>query len=304
MSIVYANNSEATIVGGSRRANRARWLVPLLMLSPALLIAGVFFGIPALAMFRMSFNLHVDQRLYVSGFTFQHYLDLLGNPLFRRAVWTTIRLSLTASLVTVVISYTFALLAWLQPPRWRLYMIGLALCPMLISEVSIIFGWWMFFPKNGLLSYVLIESGLITDKISLMYTEVAALVGLIYLSLPFCFFILLSIFDGIDRILLESSADLGARPLVTFWQVLLPLTRTGILVAFCQSFIWAMGTYATPTALGPDTLWTMGFLIQEQMLSKHNWPLASAFAIVLVVIISVVIIASRRLMEKRTTFHV
>lgn len=304
MSIAYANNSQTTAVAGAPRASRARWLVPMLMLSPALLIAVVFFGIPALAMVRMSFNLHVDQRLYVPGFTFQNYVDLLGNPLFRGAVWTTIRLSLTACLVTVAISYTFALLAWLQPPRWRLYMIGLALCPMLISEVSIVFGWWMFFPKNGLLSYILLESGLITDKVSLMYTEMTALVGLIYLSLPFCFFILLSIFDGIDRILLESSADLGARPLVTFWEILLPLTRTGILVAFSQSFIWAMGTYATPTALGPDTLWTMGFLIQEQMLSKHNWPLASAFAIVLVAIISVVIIASRRLMEKRTKFHV
>lgn len=301
MSVSYVSDVAGVAAGG--RATSRRKLVPWLMLAPALLIAVVFFGIPALAMLRMSFNLHTDQRLYVPGFTFANYVDVLANPVFRGAIWTTIRLSLVASLVTVVIGYVFALMAWLQVPRWRIYMVGLALCPMLISEVSIIFGWWMFFPKNGLLSYALLESGLVTDKISLMYTEFAALVGLIYLSFPFCFFILLSIFDGLDKSLLEASGDLGASPLVTFREVLLPLTRTGVLVAFSQSFIWTMGTYATPTALGPNTLWTMGSLIQEQMLSKHNWPLASAFAIVLVVIISVVIVASRRLMDNRVTFH-
>lgn len=301
MSVSYVSDVAQVAAGG--RATSRRKLVPWLMLAPALLIAVVFFGIPALAMLRMSFNLHTDQRLYVPGFTFANYVDVLANPVFRGAIWTTIRLSLVASLVTVVIGYVFALMAWLQVPRWRIYMVGLALCPMLISEVSIIFGWWMFFPKNGLLSYALLESGLVTDKISLMYTEFAALVGLIYLSFPFCFFILLSIFDGLDKSLLEASGDLGASPLVTFREVLLPLTRTGVLVAFSQSFIWTMGTYATPTALGPNTLWTMGSLIQEQMLSKHNWPLASAFAIVLVVIISVVIVASRRLMDNRVTFH-
>lgn len=301
MSVSYVSDVAQVAAGG--RATSRRKLVPWLMLAPALLIAVVFFGIPALAMLRMSFNLHTDQRLYVPGFTFANYVDVLANPVFRGAIWTTIRLSLVASLVTVVIGYVFALMAWMQVPRWRIYMVGLALCPMLISEVSIIFGWWMFFPKNGLLSYALLESGLVTDKISLMYTEFAALVGLIYLSFPFCFFILLSIFDGLDKSLLEASGDLGASPLVTFREVLLPLTRTGVLVAFSQSFIWTMGTYATPTALGPNTLWTMGSLIQEQMLSKHNWPLASAFAIVLVVIISVVIVASRRLMDNRVTFH-
>ena len=104
-------------------------------------------------------------------------------------------------------------------------LIHLALCPLLISEISIIFGWWMFFPKNGLLSYALVSSGLITDKISLMYTEFAAFVGLTYVTLPFCFFILLSIFDGIDKKVLEASADLGAAPLRTFHEVLLPLTK-------------------------------------------------------------------------------
>jgi len=146
--------------------------------------------------------------------------------------------------------------------------------------------------------------GLITDKISLMYTEFAAFVGLIYVTLPYCFFILLSICDGIDKRMIEASADLGAPPLTTFREVLLPLTWTGVLVAFSQSFIWTMGTYATPSALGPDTLWTMGYLIQEQMLGKHNWPMAAAFSMVLVVGVALVMVLTRTQQSKRTSFHV
>lgn len=287
-----------------RRIKRQKALAPWVLLLPALVVVLIFFGIPTLYMGRMSFNLHFDQRLYVPGFTFEHYANLFSNPLFTNAILTTTVLSLLASLATVVIGYAFALLVWLKPAHWRLMFVGLALCPLLISEITIIFGWWMFFPKNGLLSFALMSSGLITDKISLMYTEFAAFVGLVYLTLPYCFFILLSIFDGIDKRLIEASEDLGAPPATTFVEVLLPLTRSGILVAFSQAFIWTMGTYATPSALGPDTLWTMGFLIQEQMLGKQNWPMASALSMVLVLGVAAVMVLTRSLQSKRSSFHV
>ena len=285
------------------QARRKRANLWILML-PALVIVLIFFGIPTAYMARMSFNLHEGQRLFVPGFTFENYGNLFSNPVFTTAIWTTVKLSLMASLATLVIGYAFAILVWLKPARWRLLFIGLALCPLLISEIAIIFGWWMFFPKNGLLSFALTSSGLITDKISLMYTEFAAFVGLVYVTLPFCFFILLSILDGLDKRMLEASADLGASPLTAFREVLLPLTRTGLLVAFSQSFIWTMGTYATPSALGPDTLWTMGFLIQEQMLGRSNWPMASALSMVLVVGVACVIVFTRSLSANRTTLHV
>lgn len=278
-------------------------LAPWLLMAPSLILVLVFFGMPIAAMFRMSFNEKIDQRLYVPGFTFEHYQNLFSNPMFTSAMWTTVKLAIAASLATLVIGYCFALLVWLKPARWRLLFIGLALCPLLISEIAIIFGWWMFFPRNGLMSYALLNAGLISDKVSLMYTEFAAFVGLIYITLPYCFFILLSIFDGIDKRVLEASSDLGAGPLATFREVLLPLTRTGLAVAFSQSFIWTIGTYATPSALGPNTLWTVGFLIQEQMLGKNNWPMASAFSMVLVLGVAVVIALTRTLMTKRTSFH-
>ncbi len=283
-----------------RRKRAAPWL----LLLPALVIVLIFFGLPTVYMARMSFNLSEGSKLFTPGFSWGNYQTVFSNEVFVAAIWTTLRLSLLASVATLVIGYLFALLVWLKPAKWRLIFIGLALCPLLISEIAIIFGWWMFFPKNGLLSFALTSSGLIEDKISLMYTEFAAFVGLVYLTLPFCFFILLSILDGIDKRMLEAAADLCASPLTIFREVLLPLTRNGLLVAFSQCFIFTMGTYATPSALGPDTLWTMGFLIQEQMLGRNNWPLASALSMVLVVLVAVMMVVTRAFSTRRATLHV
>lgn len=283
-----------------RRKRAAPWL----LLFPALVIVLIFFGLPTLYMARMSFNLSEGSKLFTPGLSWANYQTVFSNEVFVVAIWTTLQLALMASAATLVIGYLFALLVWLKPAKWRLIFIGLALCPLLISEIAIIFGWWMFFPKNGLLSFALTSSGLIEDKISLMYTEFAAFVGLVYLTLPFCFFILLSILDGIDKRMLEAAADLGASPLTIFREVLQPLTRNGLLVAFSQCFIFTMGTYATPSALGPDTLWTMGFLIQEQMLGRNNWPLASALSMVLVALVGVMMVVTRALSTQRVTLHV
>jgi ABC-type spermidine/putrescine transport system permease subunit I len=296
-------DTDLTFLRARRRARRIEKLAPWALIAPALVVAGIFFAIPAIYMARMSFNLKVGQTAYEPGFTFEHYAKLLTDGIYVGAIWTTIWLSLATAIVTLIIGYGFALFAWLRPAKMRLVLLGIALAPFLISEISIILGWYLFLPRNGLLSYALVNAGLISEKITLLYTKFAALVGLVYLTLPFCFFILLSIFDGIDRRVLEASADLGARPLRTFTEVLLPLTRTGILVAFAQAFIWAMGTYVTPTYLGPDTLWTIGFMVQEQMQSRHNWPLAAAFAMILVAIVVVVMIVIRSLMSQRVRYH-
>jgi len=288
------------------RAVGRRWqrLAPWALTGPALAVVAVFFGLPMLRMARMSFNLHEGQRLYDPGFTFQHYVTLFTNPVFTGAMRTTVILAAEASLAAVILGYGFALLAWLKPANWRLLFIALALCPLLVSEIAIIFGWWMFFPKNGLLSHALLSAGLITDKISLMYTEFAAFVGLVYITLPYTFFIMLSVLDGIDRSAIEASGDLGAPPLVTFAEVLLPLSLGGLQVAFSQSVIWTMGTYATPSALGPDTLWTIGFLVQDQMLGRHNWPMASALAMVLAAGVALVVILTGFLFARGGGRHV
>lgn len=273
------------------------------LLLPPLFFVLVVFLLPCLYLLRMSFNVHVPGVGFEAGWTFENYIRLVVSPIYLTSLWQTLLLSVATAILVTILAYVFALWLWTAKGRSKLFFLAVALCPLLISEISIVFGWWLFFPRNGLLSVALLQLGLIEHKINLLYTLQAAVVGLVYISLPFGTFILLSVFDGIDKRVLEASADLNARPWRTFREVLFPLTRYGCVAAFSQAFVWTMGTYVTPAALGPDWLWTIGLQTYEQTVTMRNWPLASVLAIVVVVLVLATIGLARRLNPASRYFH-
>ncbi|HXV24611.1 MAG TPA: ABC transporter permease [Alphaproteobacteria bacterium] len=277
----------------------ARWALA----APALFLIATFFGLPTLYLLRMSFNRHTPDQIFVPDWTFDNYATLLTDPFYVSSIGNTAVLALVTAFVTVVLAYPYSLYVWFGSRRRRFLLLGTALLPLLISEVSIIFGWQIFFPRSGVLSTLLFETGLVGERFSLMFTFTAAVVGITYITLPFAIFILMSVFDGLDRLLLHASSDLGASPFRTFWEVLFPLSRGGITIAASQAFIWAMGTYATPSALGPDWLWTVGFEVHRQMSSWRNWPFASALTAFLVLSILAFIIAIQRGRPTTERYH-
>lgn len=272
---------------------RAARVVPILMLLPAILLLVFVFGQPLLRILRMGFNEWEPPRFYVDGFTYAHYERVLSDPIIHEAIRNSALLASIAALIAVSLAYALALTIRMGHGKWRLVMIGLMLCPLLISEISVIFGWWMFLPRNGLLSWGLTQLNVIQEPVSLLYHSGTALLGLVYVVIPFSFFILLSTFQRLDTQQIEASSDLGASAWSTFKEVLLPQTWRGIVLALSQAFIWGMGTYATPRALGPDTLWTVGGLIEDQMTGRFNWPMASALATVMVFLISIALLVGQ-----------
>ncbi len=299
---------QAAFSGASAAALRHRLLdrdrlTSWALAAPALVLIGLFFGLPTLYMLRMSFNRHTPDQIFVPDWTLANYATLLTDPFYVSSIGNTALLALVTAIVTVLLAYPYSLYVWLGGRLRRSLLLGAALLPLLISEVSIIFGWQIFFPRSGVLSTLLFETGLVDERFSLMFTFTAAVVGITYITLPFAIFILMSVFDGLDRTLLNASADLGAPPFRTFREVLFPLSRGGITIAASQAFIWAIGTYATPSALGPDWLWTVGFEVQRQMSSWRNWPFASALTVLLVMCILAFIIAIQRARPTTERFH-
>lgn len=272
----------AASTGARARPASLGWL----LLMPAVVFILVVFGWPLVYLVRMSFNLHPVDGIYVEAWSLRNYITVLTDPLQLATMWTTVYISLVTAVITVTAAFIFAHFVWMQEGKLRTLLLAVALGPMLVSEISVIIGWRIFFPSNGLLSYFLIWAGLAETKTNLLATQTAAIVGLSYISMPYCFFTILSVLNGIDRNLLTASSDLGAPPVKTFFRILVPLTKGAIASAFTQAFVFTMGIYATTNALGPDSLWTMGWEIQRQMLTRRDWPLASAIAVVLVVIIA------------------
>ncbi|MBS0235040.1 MAG: ABC transporter permease [Proteobacteria bacterium] len=274
------------------------------LLVPALIFIVFVFGWPLLYLLRMSFNAHSGATVFVEAWTLENYLAVLTEPAMLTEIAKTVYISLVTAGVTVVAAFFFAQFVWLRDGSTRLIFLAVALGPMLISEVSVIIGWRIFFPYNGLLSYALVSTGLSQQKTNLLGTELAAVVGLSYISVSYCFFSILSVLNGIDRGLLTASADLGASPVRTFFTVLLPLAKGGIAAAFTQAFVFTMGIYATTNALGPDSLWTVPYEIQLQMLTRRNWPMAAALSVVLIAIIAFAALLTQWLRHRKGGRHV
>ncbi len=274
------------------------------LLVPALIFIVFVFGWPLLYLLRMSFNAHPGPTVYEEAWTLHNYLVVLTEPAMLTEIAKTVYISLVTALVTVIAAFFFAQFVWLREGSSRMIFLAIALGPMLISEISVIIGWRMFFPYNGFLSYALVSTGLSDQKVNLLGTELAAVVGLSYISISYCFFSILSVLNGIDRGLLTASADLGASPVRTFFTVLLPLAKGGIAAAFTQAFVFTMGIYATTNALGPDSLWTVPYEIQLQMLTRRNWPMASALSVVLIAIIALAALLAQWLRHRKGGRHV
>lgn len=274
-----------------------------LLLAPAIVFILVVFGWPLVHLVRMSFNVHPVDGIYVEAWSLHNYVTVLTDPLQLATMWTTVYISLVTAVITVAAAFIFAHFVWTQEGRLRTVLLAVALGPMLVSEISVIIGWRIFFPSNGLLSYFLISTGITETKTNLLATQTAAIVGLAYISMPYCFFTILSVLNGIDRNLLTASSDLGAPPVKTFFRILVPLTKGAIASAFTQAFVFTMGIYATTNALGPDSMWTMGWEIQRQMLTRRDWPLASAIAVVLVVIIAAAALVAQWLRYRKGGRH-
>lgn len=274
------------------------WLV-----LPAAAFILLIFGVPLLYLVRMSFNHHPPSGIYELAWSLENYVAILTDATNLRTIGDTVVLSLMTAVVTVVIAFLFAHSVWRRRGSSRMVLLAIALCPMLVSEISVIIGWRMFFPANGFLSFALMELGLIDQKINLLGTRYAAVVGLSYISVSYCFLTILSVMNAVDRDLITASGDLGASPLRTFLRVLVPLTKGGIAGAFTQAFVFSMGIYAVVNALGPDSVWSIGYEIQRLMLSKRDWPLASAFAVVLIVLIAMAVFGVQAFSNRKGLRH-
>ena len=122
-----------------------------------------------------------------------------------------------------------------------------------------------------------------------LYTDGLVMIGLITNFLPFAVLPMYSSIEKLQRPILEASADLGARPSVTFLKVTLPLTFPGIFSAIILTFIPALGTYTITDMLGGGKVLYIGNIIKNQFGTIRNWPLGAALSVLLLLITALLI---------------
>ena len=225
---------------------------------------------------------HVMQlRLHFSNFAF-----VFGDRLYIEAFLDSLLIAAVSTVIALLIGYPMAYGIARAPGAWRNILFLLVVLPFFTSFLLRVYAWMGLLGRAGPVNGLLLKLGLIHEPLQLLQTEFAVYLGMVYSYLPFMVLPLYSAIEKLDLTLLEAAADLGCRPTKAFFTITLPLTREGIFAGCLLVFIPAVGEYVIPALLGgPDTL-MIGRVVWDEFFGNRDWPVASALAIVLLVLLS------------------
>ncbi|MEL6283157.1 MAG: ABC transporter permease subunit, partial [Pseudomonadota bacterium] len=161
-----------------------------------------------------------------------------------------------------------------------------------------VYAWIGILKTEGLLNLALESIGLISAPLQIYNTDWAVYIGIVYSYLPFMVLPLYATLVKLDGSLLEASADLGAKPLTTFWRVTFPLSLPGVAAGCFLVFIPAVGEFVIPTLLGGADTLMIGKTLWTEFFSNRDWPLASAVAVLLLLVLVIPIVAFQRIAQR------
>jgi putrescine transport system permease protein len=217
--------------------------------------------------------------------TLDNYRFLLSDTLYLNAYVSSIRVAAIATFFALLVGYPMAYYIARAPEPRRSILLLMVILPFWTSFLLRVYAWMGFLRSNGVINNILMYLGVIDQPLVLMQTDLAVYIGIVYTYLPFMILPLYANLTKLDGALLEAASDLGASPVVTFLTVTLPLSLPGIVAGCMLVFIPAIGEYVIPALLGgPDTL-MIGRVLWDEFFSSRDWPVASAVAVVMLVLV-------------------
>lgn len=268
---------------------RTRWRLAAL-LTPGMLWLVLFFALPLVIILIYSVMTNGPRGNIVWQFTLGNYYDLFTRSVYVNAYLRSIWISVLTTLICLLLGYPLALFIVRQPPRWRTVLLFLVLIPFWTNFLVRIYAWQIILANNGLINSTLAGLGL--PRLTLLNTEGATLLGLVYGELPFMVLPLYAALDRFDFTLMEAAADLGASRSRAFWRVMLPMTMPGVAAGAVLVFIPTIGQFVVSELLGGAKVDYIGNLIQRLFLRSNppNWPLGSAMAMVMMLVLLALIL--------------
>jgi putrescine transport system permease protein len=219
------------------------------------------------------------------GVSLENFKLLFTDDLYVAAWLSSLRIAATATLVCLLLGYPMAYAIARAAPRRRPLLLMLVILPFWTSFLIRVYAWMGLLAENGILNQVLRWSGLASDPGTILGTEWAVQLGIVYAYLPFMVLPLYASLEKLDTSLLEAAADLGAKPFAAFLTVTLPLSLPGIVAGCLLVFIPAVGEFVIPDLLGGTDTLMIGKVLWDEFFTNADWPLASAVAICLLVLL-------------------
>ena len=203
----------------------------------------------------------------------------------------------------VVTGYPMAYAIARSQESTRNILLLLVILPFWTSFLLRVYAWIGLLKNNGFINNTLIALGLIDQPIQMMQTDFAVYLGIVYSYLPFMILPLYTNLVKHDLTLLEAAADLGSRPWESFLKITLPLSVPGIIAGCMLVFIPAIGEFVIPSLLGDPGMLMIGKVLWTEFFNNRDWPVASAVAIALLLLLVIPIMIFQRFQESGGGAH-
>ena len=218
---------------------------------------------------------------------FDNFTYLWEDDLYVKTYINSVKISTISTLICLLIGYPIAYGIVRSTPTTRNILLLLIILPFWTSFLLRVYAWMGLLADQGTINHFLIWLGVIEKPLRMMYSEFAVYVGIVYTYLPFMILPLFANMEKLDLTLHEAAADLGSKPITTFFTVTLPLTMPGIVAGSLLVFIPATGEFVIPDLLGGGNVLMIGRVLFNEFNSNNDWPVASAVAMALLLLLVV-----------------
>ncbi len=228
-----------------------------------------------------------------------NFLQLTDDPLYFEAYLQSLQIAGISTICCLLLGYPLAWAVAHSKPSTRNILLLLVILPPWTSFLIRVYAWMGILKNNGVLNNVLLWLGVIDQPLTILHTNLAVYIGIVYAYLPFMVLPIYTALTRIDYSLVEASLDLGARPLKTFFSIIVPLTKGGIIAGSMLVFIPAVGEFVIPELLGgPDSI-MIGRVLWQEFFNNRDWPVASAVAIIMLLLLIVPIMWFHKHQQKK-----
>ncbi len=266
------------------------WLLVFFLL-PFVIILKISLADPLLAQPPFSPLFDADGRLSI---TVENFRFLLTDTLYAVTYLKSVFIAAAATALCLILGFPMAYAIARSSTSVRGLLLLLVVLPFWISFLLRVYAWMGLLNNHGVINNLLMWSGLIDSPVPIMYTDVAVFIGMTYSYLPFMILPLFATLERMDLELVDAALDLGATRTEAFWDVTWPLARPGVIAGCLLCFIPAMGEYVIPYLLGGADSLLIGRVLFDEFFVNRDWPLASAVAIVLLLILVLPIVFLQR----------
>ncbi|WJH39028.1 ABC transporter permease subunit [Aliirhizobium terrae] len=307
MASVAETNPAPASAGGP---SWTRWLVVvvpyvwllLFFVAPFLIILKISLSDTAIAMppYIPTFGGFGEIGDFLSQLDFENYIFLTDDPLYIMSYLSSLRIAAISTLLLLLIGYPMALAMARAPSSIRPTLVMLVILPFWTSFLIRVYAWIGILKPDGLLTLALQTIGLMgpDQQVQIFRTDTAVFIGIVYSYLPFMVLPLYSALEKMDNTLLEAASDLGCPPWKAFWKITFPLSLPGVIAGSMICFIPITGEFVIPDLLGGADTLMIGKTLWTEFFGNRDWPLASAVAVILLVMLVVPIMIFQNQQQK------